>query len=95
MTVVILSMKTNELKEGMYIREVGKTYKSGMAILVSRLNFTADGTLSELHGSEMRKDMSDNEEEHSVEFSGSKEYMLTTMERFYEVPTSELTIESI
>ena len=88
-------MKINELKEGMYIREVGKTYGKGAAIRVAKLNFTSDGTLSELHGTEIVKDMSDRDVEHPVEYSGDKKYMTQFMERFYEVPSSELTIESI
>jgi hypothetical protein len=88
-------MKINELKEGMYIREVGKTYGKGAAIRVAKLNFTSDGTLSELHGTEIVKDMSDHVIEHPVEYSGEKQYMQSTLGRFYEVPSSELTIESI
>ena len=95
MITVIYSMKMNELKEGMWIRETGKSYKPGAAIRVSKLNFTSDGTLSELHGTELIKDMSDHVIEHPVEYSGEKQYMQNTLGRFYEVPSSELTIESI
>tara|TARA_R110000824_G_scaffold169965_9_gene347183 strand:- start:2229 stop:2495 length:267 start_codon:yes stop_codon:yes gene_type:complete len=88
-------MKINELKEGMYIREVGKRYNPGAAILISKLNFTSNGTLSELHGTETIKDMSDRDVYHPVEYSGEKPYMQSTVGRFYEVPISELNIESI
>ena len=88
-------MKINELKEGMYIREVGKTYGKGAAIRVAKLNFTSDGTLSELHGTEIVKDMSDHVIEHPVEYSGEKQYMQSTLGRFYEVPSTELSIESL
>ena len=88
-------MKINELKEGMYIREVGKTYGKGAAIRVAKLNFTSDGTLSELHGTEIVKDMSDHVIEHPVEYSGEKQYMQNTLGRFYEVPSTELSIESL
>ncbi len=88
-------MKINELKEGMYIREDGKTYGKGAAIRVAKLNFTSDGTLSELHGTEIVKDMSDHVIEHPVEYSGEKQYMQSTLGRFYEVPSTELSIESL
>ena len=88
-------MKINELKEGMYIREVGRTYGKGAAIRVAKLNFTSDGTLSELHGTEIVKDMSDHVIEHPVEYSGEKQYMQNTLGRFYEVPSTELSIESL
>ena len=88
-------MKINELKEGMWIRETGKAYKPGSALRVSKLNFTSDGTLSELHGTELIKDMSDHVIEHPVEYSGEKQYMQSTLGRFYEVPAAELNIETI
>jgi len=88
-------MKINELKEGMYIREVGRRYGKGAAIRIAKLNFTSSGTLSELHGTEIVKDMSDNDVERPVEYSGDKAYMVQSLERFYEVPSSELNIESI
>ena len=88
-------MKINELKEGMYIREIGKTYCKGAAVRVAKLNFTSDGTLSEIHGVELIKDMSDRVIEHPVEYSGEKPYMQSTLGRFYEVPAAELSIESI
>ena len=88
-------MKMNELKEGMWIRETGKSYKPGSAMHVSKLNFTSDGMLSEIHGTELIKDMSDRVVENPIEYSGEKQYMQNTLGRFYEVPASELNIETI